>query len=124
MSVHMQQLPNGNLNHIFRIYTGVPDDAPAFRHRLDYNGLCVSTTKPGSSTAWIAALHGNGVETKDLYDIAEELYQKEGMTRIRYERAEGYIVQLTRKGKRRWKKRVIRNRNVRVLAVNFSGCSD
>jgi len=103
MSVHIQRLSNKDSNFLIRIYSGVPDGTPAYKHRLDYDAVCMVSVKPNSKIAWVYALLGE-IDNKDYIDIGEELHKEGGINEVVYERARGYVIHLARHGPRKWKR--------------------
>ena len=101
MAIHIEPAAGTELALTVRVYSGVPDDAPAYNHRLDYDAVCTAVWLPRDHKARIEGLNGR-LTYRDAIDIFEALWRQYSVSAIEWERADGRRHKKWRKGPRRW----------------------
>ena len=101
MAVHIEPAVGSEIALVVWIYSGVPDDAPAYHHKLDHDAVCTAVWNPQTKEAKIKALNGQ-VTHKDIKDLFEKLFLDYGVTLVDWERATGKRVRKRRRAPRQW----------------------
>lgn len=101
MAVHIEPVAGLELVLAGRSYTGVPSDAPAFMHKLDYDASFICIWMPKERRARIEALHGKAT-ARDVRDALECLATEYGVEQVDWERADGRFRSFRRVGSRHW----------------------
>ncbi len=100
--IHLEAITD-SIIYWMRIYEGVPQEAPAFDHRLDFDGTALVIWHPRSGCATITGLHVCGSFSKGTaIDIMERLHADLGVVVIEWQRASGKKQRKRRVGKRKW----------------------
>ena len=108
--IHLEKLLDSRFRSIgiLRIYSGIPQNQPAFDYRLDFDFALVLMWYPSTRQATLKALRIDEDKrprwtVEKSWELADFIHTHTGCTRVTWERASGKKLTVYREGPSQWR---------------------